>query len=85
MVEVIRYHHLLEEDEEAIADGRDTIAVVSVANLMANLLGFGTEAPSSIDLDTSIPARLLGLEPPKMLEFLEALKPEIEEQQSAFI
>lgn len=80
MIEVIRFHHEIEDDEACVTDTRDLVSLVSVANLVANKLGHGAEAPSSIDVVGSTPASLIGFDEAAMKACEEELEPVIAEQ-----
>lgn len=83
-IEVIRFHHDIEEKEEMSRNANPATALVSVANLLANILGHGTEAPSTINVLESFPAQALDIPPNLIEEFHKTLPEIIDEQRRCF-
>ncbi len=85
IVEAIRFHHEIEDNEDAIDDlNKPIVCLVSVANLIASKLGMGPEDPTIIDLDMATPAKIIGFKETDFDTCSEELKPLIEEQLAAF-
>lgn len=84
MLEVMRFHHVVEEDESIAQRASPIVIVVSAANLFTNQLGMGTEQPELINVLESIPARQLGLDEQAIEELTETLPEIIADQKSAF-
>ena len=84
MLEVMRFHHVVERDESIAERSSRIVLVVSAANILANQLGMGAEAPELMNVLESIPAAQLGLNE-EMIENLTETLPEIvSSQKSAF-
>ena len=58
--------------------------MISLGNLLANELGFGSESESTIETTGSKPVLILGIEEPVLDEMRETLPPLIEEQLTIF-
>lgn len=61
ILEVIRFHHVVEDKPEVCRRAAPIVNLVSVANLLAIESGFGMEDPDTIAAWDSEPARCLGL------------------------
>lgn len=84
-VEIIRFHHDIEDKPEMSDQASPTVALISISNLLANRLGFGTESPRAIELIESIPARALDMNATVLEELLKTLPALIEEEQESFL
>ena len=85
IIEAIRFHHDLEEDNWIEdEDYRDLVATTSVANLVANHLGMGAEAPSLINVLESVPGEYLGFDEALLTACESELLELLEEQKAIF-
>lgn len=80
IVEVIRFHHDIEENADVVVENKPLVAIVSLANLMANLCGFGCENPETINVLETKAAELMGLKAETVDQFLSALPQIVEEE-----
>jgi len=83
IVEVIRFHHEIEEGLNAVAGNQRLVALVSTANLLANHLDFGTDHVSEETLLGSAPAVMIGFDDEKLFRCREIFPDLVSEQLAA--
>lgn len=83
IVEVIRFHHGLEEDEDCVGENKSLVALVSSANLLSGRLGFGPVGEWGEKLLESIPAKVAGLTEESVELCIGNLGPLLQEQVTA--
>lgn len=62
LVEVIRFHHEIEENPDCVAGTQGFVALVSAANLIAAIMGYSEDRISTGDLLESKPAAIIRLD-----------------------
>ena len=83
-VEVIGNHHRVEDDEDIPQQTASVIALVSLASLVANHVGFGAKLSSTHDLLTSRPAEILRVKQETIEELVETLPAMVKEYDGLF-
>jgi len=66
IVEVIRFHHEIEENPECVSDTRKLVALVSTANIVCNYLEYGPDPIKDYAMRESVPAEIVGLDEDKL-------------------
>lgn len=62
IIEVIRFHHEIEDNPSAVAENQWIVALVATANLLANHLDFGSDCVTDEALLESAPAVMIGFD-----------------------
>lgn len=84
IVDVMRAHHRIEEADNAVKKTRNLVALVSLANMLTKELDYSPQTVLDCDVATSVPARILGVEPTLLEEAAEALPSLIDQQLESF-
>lgn len=84
LIEVMQFHHQIEQQSDLELEAESLVALVSVANLLAHQLGLGDEVPLAVDALSSLPAQTIGLDAQVVEQACEVLPAMVQEQGSAF-